>query len=1253
MANCCQGNECNHIITIGYLKDFIGTNIHSSTDDSVLSVNYSDDTYCPTYSELTGGTLIQNWQAGTTPNGDTDGIVVGGTYAANQCVQQQDLSMKYTRFKSLTIATGTVDNPSNNCTGSYDACINECGGCVNLSFSHLYTRYTKSMNGSCSVGTSSSEASDTASAEVTWSETGAGYFSGNKKYCFDKNGTVSSSTRCASVSSSISFRSSTKTSNTLTICQAPLTGDYVYWKGGSSAYTDYDNYVISPWNFDCDGGTWHGTAYYSVHTTTWDVYRWKDSCNVDYDRVTEIRNKVGPTTTSSYTESHGSGTVSSVDCKELPEGTTYDSGNVYESYTDLGVTRSDYWRQTCVACPDCQPYTAYSYTDKTVDCSVGSTSVPYSWTAYTTSVDESGTCVYTADRTGSGSYNVSWECSTAGGWVDPHVNVTGAPCCASECVYVFDDVQVECQSANSFTKSVGWTCVCSNPDGTTTTTTGTANKTIPAVECNPNNSTRVVQNGNAGASATAANPRVIQKAGPCCDTPVPCTEGLSATVSTENICVPADHWSPNNFWFYKTTKNAAGECVTESYNYGSKKGIWLDNDPQFAAYGYKFPDINSGYTFSPLYWDGSNFFTYSGGASSTSAVTVTANVTTVTPCPCPCTPGTDNNMCNEPFALSCDGKNGFTSDSYMTSLGIYGSKYTSSTSAATVIDSRKNVTSYVVPSGVDPQGRTWTTSSDYAQYIEFLDGDALYEAMSAKSGVAGAYNVRNSYGARGLENNYTDHTIFMVVKHEANVAGVCTEWFSVLKYNNCAAPGCTVTLNMSQSIPAAGVSNSQVGTYTLGGVCQGTPSVAFVSGNNFLTINSVSGGIVYGTCAANSSTSEITGTYRLTYGTATSNSAARQLGNSPTPPPTPTTHTYTVNCTNDNANGATAGFFYNGTLIASGTIVNRTCTVTVEGNYAMLSVGIQKTGCDTAIVTVPIDSSASFTMSCGVPCSDGSCSATGACVPYYVTTTEVSIGTWTKTPGCTDNWIVDPSRSISGTNFLSDIRFDSSGVIVAKVSSPSTAGSPRWCEIPVKLGSITSSLGRIWQCGAPNPCDNTNVTATITATTFGSCGSKQQIGTYSYNCTDFDVSKLSGSISWNGGYTFGQITFENGGIYMEGTKNFTQADRNLGITIVYNSGIIGNTVNIVQPYNRYPRLSIDEATVNHTGGGFPVYITKDCEWTNPTITSDTNFISWTLNGNTINVSCEADSEGSQGTLFVNIWRTDGNRWQGTVDITWV
>ena len=111
--------------------------MQNSSNGSTISITRTDDTYCPTYSELTGGTIIQTWKQGTTPNGDRDGITVNSTslatsaaYAANQLVDQRDLGLKYTRYSGLTISLGKTS-------------FSECSDSTTVSYNHKYTRYTK------------------------------------------------------------------------------------------------------------------------------------------------------------------------------------------------------------------------------------------------------------------------------------------------------------------------------------------------------------------------------------------------------------------------------------------------------------------------------------------------------------------------------------------------------------------------------------------------------------------------------------------------------------------------------------------------------------------------------------------------------------------------------------------------------------------------------------------------------------------------------------------------------------------------------------------------------------------------------------------------------------------------------------------------------------------------------------------------------------------------------------------------------
>ena len=184
---CCTGQtECNHIVTIGYLKTLIGNNVQNNSG-AVVSVNYSDNTYCPTYAELTGGTIIQNHKNGSGgASDDIDGIVVSGSYTSLQRVLQEDLSLVYTRWKSFSIAASPTT-------------ISECGGNSTLSYSHKYTRTTVKLNSSCVSASTSTEVSDTQNGKVSWNAGSYGSIS-FPTYTIGKNGSVSASSRSTTIS---------------------------------------------------------------------------------------------------------------------------------------------------------------------------------------------------------------------------------------------------------------------------------------------------------------------------------------------------------------------------------------------------------------------------------------------------------------------------------------------------------------------------------------------------------------------------------------------------------------------------------------------------------------------------------------------------------------------------------------------------------------------------------------------------------------------------------------------------------------------------------------------------------------------------------------------------------------------------------------------------------------------------------------------------------------------------------------------
>ena len=258
-----EKTECYRVVTIQFLKTFCSGIVAPSETKGL--------TYCPTFKELTGGTIIQTWSAGTTPNLDRNGIVVnknavlGGTYADNQCVDQSDISVRYTEYNGITVSA----NPT---------AVTACAGTSSLSYSKSWTRYTRYMKtcseSSYTTGTTSTAVTDTTSAGVTWSvsPSTAGSVT-NNTLSYNKNGTVSSSTRDITVTGTYNSKS-----GSVTIRQAGLTGTY----NGNIHHRASNSFAITSTKADtfndCNAGT---IPYTATHNYT-EYYEWVDSCGKHY-----------------------------------------------------------------------------------------------------------------------------------------------------------------------------------------------------------------------------------------------------------------------------------------------------------------------------------------------------------------------------------------------------------------------------------------------------------------------------------------------------------------------------------------------------------------------------------------------------------------------------------------------------------------------------------------------------------------------------------------------------------------------------------------------------------------------------------------------------------------------------------------------------------------------------------------------------------------------------------------------------------
>lgn len=445
---CCTGvTECDQLITIGFLKTFIGSDIKSSVNGSTLSVNTSEsDSYCPTYAELTGGTLVQNWKQGTTANGDRDGIIIGDTYANNQCVKRTHLSMKYTRFSTFTISVSP-------------ATISACSGTSTLSFTHEYIRYTKSLNGKCESAATptSSGVSDTASGEVTYTSSNNVFSISGNKVTVGKNnpnGNGRSTARSTTITGKVTFRGTNHQSQK-TITQSGLSGDYVF-SASTYSITNKDISCHGGPSFGCEGGNYSAEATHTLNT--WDIYVYEDSCGTRYTNDKDIRNS-SSTTVTAYTY-NGSFSDKTGQCGRWEDSKSWDG---YGSCS---------WTQSCTTCP-CSSYTEWNegtYTG-TVDCSGGTVAmnnITIPGTYHYKYVDpQTSECVEEltpTSKTESASVNFSCNTNTTSkthtgvkNGIRYTITQPAGPCCQPNSTTSYTTVYLSCDAHNNEEISTSYT----------------------------------------------------------------------------------------------------------------------------------------------------------------------------------------------------------------------------------------------------------------------------------------------------------------------------------------------------------------------------------------------------------------------------------------------------------------------------------------------------------------------------------------------------------------------------------------------------------------------------------------------------------------------------------------------------------------------------------------------------------------------------------------------------------------------------
>lgn len=253
----------NQVVTIGYLKTFV---------NGVISVNTTkSDSYCPTYAELTGGTLVQNYSAGTNPTNHKPGIripscTVGVGYTNNQLVIRQDLQLLWYVLQSVDVSASPTT-------------ISCCGGSSTLSTTAYFNLSTKKENGITSASTNTSTVI-TASYSDDKSYT---TISGNK-ITFSKNSvnypsSTSAAARSTTVTSTYEYSGVTKT-DTVSITQN--SNSVGSWTWISDTTTSIS---VSPASMSFESGG--GSKSYSVTRYYTSYYERYDSCNTLMDTDTD------------------------------------------------------------------------------------------------------------------------------------------------------------------------------------------------------------------------------------------------------------------------------------------------------------------------------------------------------------------------------------------------------------------------------------------------------------------------------------------------------------------------------------------------------------------------------------------------------------------------------------------------------------------------------------------------------------------------------------------------------------------------------------------------------------------------------------------------------------------------------------------------------------------------------------------------------------------------------------------------------
>lgn len=392
------------VITIGYLKEFVSGILD-------VSIAYDNNAYCPTYKELTDGSICKYYVSDSNPTKTTNGIRIptctidsneNDTYSSNQLVIRQDLELLYQELQSITV---TPDKTSG---------VSCCGESVGLTTTAYFKLVTKTTG-----GTSTADTSTNATVTATYSEDKDYTSIASGKLKFEKNSIAYQ----RGVTESVAARSS-KVTASYTYSGVTKTDDETVTQNGNSAKAwshisdTTTSIAISPTSMSF--GSCESSQTYSVTRYYDSYYERYDQCGALLDTRTDKNNGV---VTPSKAEKTGSFTVTTSKVSVGTNTGAYRTGTLtvtYDGKTDsinLAQAASQAGRYYGAAYGQDFWFYVEPNTDDTVSCDGATvTFQSYYWSTYKKDYVDKDHC---GNQTGSGTTeypstinvtsNTTWE----------------------------------------------------------------------------------------------------------------------------------------------------------------------------------------------------------------------------------------------------------------------------------------------------------------------------------------------------------------------------------------------------------------------------------------------------------------------------------------------------------------------------------------------------------------------------------------------------------------------------------------------------------------------------------------------------------------------------------------------------------------------------------------------------------------------------------------------------------------------------